>query len=173
MLKRHARRLVLEFVVGLPLFPGGVRSRLLRACGVTVGTGTQLRSRCVFTDNQVVFGSDCWVNFAVTFNASAPITIGDDVTIAHNVVITTATHELGDERRRAGQGVLCPVSIQSGCWLGTGVTVLPGVTIARGCIIAAGAVVTADCAADGLYGGVPARRLRDLSAAAEKALASL
>lgn len=173
MLIRHARRLVLEFVVGLPLFPGGVRSRLLRACGVAVGSGTDIRSRCVFTNNQVTFGRDCWVNFAVTFNASAPITVGDHVTIAHNVVITTATHEIGDGAGRAGPGVLAPVAIESGCWLGTRVTVLPGVTIGRGCIIAAGAVVTADCAPDGLYGGVPAKRIRDLSPALDTPPASL
>jgi maltose O-acetyltransferase len=29
-------------------------------------------------------------------------------------------------------------------------------------VIAAGAVVTEDCAPDGLYAGVPARRIRDL-----------
>jgi maltose O-acetyltransferase len=54
------------------------------------------------------------------------------------------------------------VSVGNGSWLGTGVTVLPGVTIGEGCVIAAGAVVTADCAPDGLYAGVPARRIRDL-----------
>jgi maltose O-acetyltransferase len=40
--------------------------------------------------------------------------------------------------------------------------VLPGVTIGAGCAVAAGAVVTADCEPDGLYAGVPARRVRDL-----------
>jgi maltose O-acetyltransferase len=40
--------------------------------------------------------------------------------------------------------------------------VLPGVTVGDGCVIAAGAVVNADCQPDGLYAGVPARRVRDL-----------
>jgi hypothetical protein len=39
---------------------------------------------------------------------------------------------------------------------------LPGVVIGPGCVIAAGAVVVSDCKPNGLYAGVPARRLRDL-----------
>lgn len=39
---------------------------------------------------------------------------------------------------------------------------LPGVTVGKGCVVAAGAVVAADCAPNGLYGGVPARRIKDL-----------
>jgi acetyltransferase-like isoleucine patch superfamily enzyme len=31
------------------------------------------------------------------------------------------------------------------------------------CVVAAGAVVTGDCEPDGLYAGVPARRVRDLT----------
>jgi maltose O-acetyltransferase len=37
------------------------------------------------------------------------------------------------------------------------------VSVAHGCIVAAGAVVVRDTLPDGLYGGVPAIRLRDLS----------
>jgi len=41
--------------------------------------------------------------------------------------------------------------------------ILGGVTVGEGCLVAAGAVVTADCAPHGLYGGAPARRLRELA----------
>ena len=37
-----------------------------------------------------------------------------------------------------------------------------GVTVGDGCVLAAGAVVTGDCEPDGLYAGVPARRVKDL-----------
>ncbi|MGH2855905.1 MAG: acyltransferase [Solirubrobacteraceae bacterium] len=162
MLTGQIRRLVLEFVVGLPLFPGSARSALLRACGVRVGEDTRIRSRCVFTDSCVSFGDRTWVNFGVTFNATAPIEVGDDVQIAHGTVLTTATHGPGDAHRRAGASRNEPIRIGDGCWLGAGVMVLPGVTIGRGCVIAAGAVVTRDCDPDGLYAGVPAKRVRDL-----------
>ena len=40
--------------------------------------------------------------------------------------------------------------------------ILGGVTIAPGCVIGAGAVVTRSTERDGVYVGVPARRVRDL-----------
>lgn len=53
-------------------------------------------------------------------------------------------------------------TVGDGCWIGANATILPGVTVAPGCVIAAGAVVTKDTEPDGLYAGVPARRVRDL-----------
>ena len=159
--ERYAKALVLRLLVPLTL-PGATRMKLLRYCGVTVGDGTQIRSRCTFTQPHVTFGERCWVNFGVTFDASAPITVSDQVTIAYHVNIVTATHELGDSTSRAGTPRAEPVQSQSGCWIGTGATILPGVTVGQGCMIAAGAVVVEDCAPNGLYAGAPARRVREL-----------
>lgn len=54
------------------------------------------------------------------------------------------------------------VVVEDGCWLGGNVTVLPGVTIKKGCIVGAGAVVTKDTEPDGLYAGIPAKRIKEL-----------
>ncbi|MBV9819417.1 MAG: acyltransferase [Solirubrobacterales bacterium] len=162
MLRSHLRRLATDSLAGAPVFPGGARTSVLRALGVHAGPGTILRSRCRFVGTDVSFGADCWVNTAVTFDASAPVAIADRVTIGPEVMIITSSHELGDSHQRARARRLAPVRIGSGCWLGARVTVLPGVTIGSGCMIAAGSVVASDCAADGLYAGVPARRIRDL-----------
>lgn len=55
-----------------------------------------------------------------------------------------------------------PIRIEDGCWIGANVTILPGVTIKAGTVIAAGAVVIHDCDENALYGGVPAKKIRDL-----------
>jgi virginiamycin A acetyltransferase len=47
-------------------------------------------------------------------------------------------------------------------WLGYQVLVMPGVTIGDSSIIAAGSVVTKDVEPNAVYGGVPAKKLRDL-----------
>ena len=52
--------------------------------------------------------------------------------------------------------------IGDGSWLGQNVSVIAGVTIGAGCMIAAGAVVVSDCEPNGLYAGVPARRIKNL-----------
>ena len=56
-----------------------------------------------------------------------------------------------------------PVRIDSGSFVGAGVTLLPGITIGAGSFVAAGAVVTADVAPRALVAGVPARQVRALS----------
>jgi maltose O-acetyltransferase len=80
-------------------------------------------------------------------------------------MILTATHNLVDGRvdhRRASRNV----EIGDRVWLGARAMVLPGVTVGDGCVVAAGAVVTRDCEPDGVYAGVPARRIRPVVKAA-------
>lgn len=96
----------------------------------------------------------------------AGIYIGRNSGVASHFRGLTRTHPIHDTlpRRRLGlsEDIDKPIVIEEGCWLASGVTVLPGVTIARGCVIAAGAVVARSTEPDGVYAGVPARRVREL-----------
>lgn len=159
-MKHNVRLLLMNVVVSI--LPWRLRPRLLRRCGMNVGSGTMILSRCLFSDNKVSFGRNCFVNTQVLFDASAPITIGDSVQLAYRVTLVTGTHKIGESTQRASSATCEPIVIGTGCWLGASTTVMPGVTIGQGCIVAAGSVVVDDCAPDGLYGGVPARRIRDL-----------
>jgi acetyltransferase-like isoleucine patch superfamily enzyme len=69
---------------------------------------------------------------------------------------------MGPPDRRVGAYIEAPIVIEDGVWVGSRATVLAGVTVGRGCTIAAGAVVREDCAPNGFYAGIPARRVRDL-----------
>ena len=62
------------------------------------------------------------------------------------------------------EAVLKPVTIEDGCWIGAGVTILPGVVIRAGCVIGAGSLVTKSTEADCLYYGNPAKKVHDLNA---------
>ncbi|WP_374046562.1 DapH/DapD/GlmU-related protein [Sphingopyxis sp. DBS4] len=59
------------------------------------------------------------------------------------------------------------VTIADDVWIGAGARLLSGVTIETRCIIAAGAVVTRAVPSGSLYGGVPARKIRDLPRSVE------
>ena len=59
----------------------------------------------------------------------------------------------------AGAVVAGGARVGAGVFLGLGAIVRDGVQIAPGCLVGAGAVVTADTQPDGLYVGVPAKRL--------------
>ena len=59
--------------------------------------------------------------------------------------------------------MLCRLTIESGCWLGGGVIVLPGVTIGEGCVIGAGSVVTKNIPSNSLAVGNPCRVIRKIN----------
>lgn len=151
------------------LVPTRVRVSALRACGMRIGPGATVFPLCFLSNtnitidtNIITIGPDTFVNSKCFFDNCATITIGADVSLAMEVMLCTSSHRIGAADRRAGVLVEAPIVIGDGCWLGARVTVLPGVTIGDGCVIAAGAVVTVDCEPNGLYAGVPARRVRDL-----------
>lgn len=66
-----------------------------------------------------------------------------------------------DNRRLAQTYAATSITIGDNVILSKRAIVLDGATVGSGCVIAAGAIVTSECALLGIYGGIPARRLRD------------
>lgn len=93
---------------------------------------------------------------------NAHITIGENVFIGPNCIITTISHNIGSSKKRAGANVYADVVIDNGSWIGAHSTILPGVTISKGTVIASGSVITHDCLPNCLYAGVPAKKIREL-----------
>jgi maltose O-acetyltransferase len=112
------------------------------------------------------FGENVFVNHDVHFvhggKGNSKIIIGNDVNIGPYVKFICVTHEIGDSNCRAGKDKTLPIYVENGCWIGANAVILPGVKIGKGCIIAAGATVANDCKDNCLYGGVPARIIREL-----------
>lgn len=153
--------MLINSVGGLYWLPLPFRHWIYRACGVPVGGRTRVFPGQLIRPGTVSFGDGVLVNVRCTFEpGDAEITVEDEVFIGPNVTFTATTHDLGPSGRRAGALVSDPIRIGRGAWIGAGATILPGVTVAPGCVIAAGAVVTRSTEPDGLYAGVPARRLR-------------
>ncbi len=59
------------------------------------------------------------------------------------------------------RGIEKPIIIEDDVWIGNGCTLLGGITIGKGAIIAAGAVVTKDIPPCEIWGGIPARKIKD------------
>jgi sugar O-acyltransferase (sialic acid O-acetyltransferase NeuD family) len=85
--------------------------------------------------------------------------------VGHNVMIRSGANighdsHLGDHSFVAS-GVVTGgyVNIGERCWIGLGAVLRNNIKIADRCFIGAGAVVTADTEPDGVYVGVPARRV--------------
>lgn len=152
----------LRLIKGSPILPRAGRAKLLKLAGFEMGRTVRIYEGCFFGSPRVRFGSRVFVNAQCFFDTSAPIAIGDDVHLAPRVQLFTSTHAIGPSGRRAGPVEVLPVTIGAGSWVGAGAMVLPGVTVAPGCIIASGAVVNKSTEPDGIYAGVPARRISDV-----------
>lgn len=162
----QVRYIVRSFVVnGLlssMLIPTGLRWRLYRAMGIKVSCSRIYPGAFLASGRNVTIGRGAFLNYNAFIDSSAPVEIGDDVSFGMNVSVVTSSHEIGPAGKRAGTGTSEPVTIGAGTWLGSNVAVQPGVTIGAGCVIGAGSLVTKDCEPNGLYLGIPARRVRDL-----------
>ena len=110
----------------------------------------------------IKIGSHAFINYNVSIMDRGPVTIGDHVLLAPNVVITTSNHPLDLQMRRDSLGIAAPVTIGNDVWIGANAVILPGVTLGNNVVVAAGAVVTKDVPDNTLVAGVPARIIRDL-----------
>ncbi len=88
-----------------------------------------------------------------------PVTIGDDVRLAQNIVLSGLNHNYEDISQPIhAQGVsTAPIIVEAETWIGANTVVVAGVTIGKHCIIAGGSVVTKDVPAYSVAVGNPAR----------------
>lgn len=86
------------------------------------------------------------------------ISIGDNVTVTHAVILTHDDSSiLWHERRRAA-----PVTIGNNVFIGWSALILPGVMVGNNCIIGAGSVVTKDVPDNSVVAGNPARFIKSI-----------
>jgi maltose O-acetyltransferase len=103
----------------------------------------------------------------VRCRVGGPLTLGDDVMMAPDVVILTQNHRFDDPTvpmLDQGYGPAREVVIEDDVWIGTNAIILPGVRLGKGSIVAAGAVVTKDVPPYAIVGGNPARLLKSRKA---------
>lgn len=154
---------VLSHIQRLDIWPMRLRARMFRLLGCSISSETLIAGDVFIHGSGLVTEGSVLINSGVHIDAHAEIRLQANVRIAHRAMLLTSTHEMGDETCRTGPAVHLPILIGAGTWVGARVMILPGVTVAPGCMIAAGAVVARDTRPNGLYAGVPARRVRSLS----------
>lgn len=99
------------------------------------------------------------------------VTIGNFTMLAHDVMILGGDHNYkvaGLPTVFAGRDETRPTNIGDDVWVGAGSIIMAGVTIGDGAIIAAGSVVTKDVAPYCIYGGTPAKKIKDRFTEEEK-----
>ncbi len=168
-------RQALRFAVSVPLrgcfsllgYPA-FRTIFLRCCGVRVGRGAIIHGIRFFNIyrgwfSALTIGSRSFLGDDCLLDLAAPITLGNNVTLAERVSVLTHTnvgyrdHPL----QPVFPSMTAAVRFEDGCFVGANVTVLPGITVGRESFVAAGSVVTRNVPPRTLVAGVPAKPIRN------------
>lgn len=126
---------------------------LNRGQGSTLHTGIRF-----YQPHGITIGEDTIIGDRTFLDGRAPLTIGNHVDIASQVLIYNSQHDLAAPDFHA---ISRPVTIHDYVFIGPRAIILPGVTVGEGSVIAAGAVVTKDVDPYTVVAGVPAKRIKD------------
>ena len=150
--------MILRFVGYIPLH--SIRKTFYIASGVkipffdsTIHIGANF-----FNPENITIGHDTIIGDHCFLDGRAPLTIGNHVGIASQVLIYNDEHDINSSDYGNSFG---PVTIEDYVFIGPRAIILPGVTIGKGAVVAAGAVVTKDIPALEIWGGVPAKKIKD------------
>ena len=110
-----------------------LRVGVLRAFGARIGRGVTFRPRTrVRFPWKLTIGDDCWIGEGVWFHNQAPITVGHDVVISQETMLTTGSHA----HRRDMALLTRPIMIEPGAWIASRCVVTGGITVGRSAVIA-------------------------------------
>ena len=112
----------------------------------------------------LVFGDGVFIGTGCEFNIRAGLQVGRDGLIASGCRFIDHDHGFAsrtEPMNRQDDGAEAPIRLDDDVWIGANCVVLKGVQVGRGAIVAAGSVLTRSVPAYEIWGGVPARRLRE------------
>ncbi len=142
----------------------GIKRCLYRWAGASIGNNVRIASSAsICGDGKLEIGDNTWIGHEVLIVCSNHISIGSNCDIAPRVFIGDGTHVTDKSSPNvAGAGKMLPVKIDNGCWLCASSTILPGSEIGEKCIIAAGSVFKGKSNPLEVWGGVIAKKIKDL-----------
>jgi acetyltransferase-like isoleucine patch superfamily enzyme len=141
-----------------------IRYILLKTLSKRCGDNVSIHPNVyLFATKNLTIGSNVSIHPMCYIDATGDIEIGNDVSIAHSATIMSTEHIYDNLKINIkDQGIKnFKTSISSNVWIGSGSRILAGTNINEGSIIAAGAVVKGEVKKNSIYGGVPAKFIKE------------
>lgn len=134
----------LLFVTNAWQISSRLRVAVLRAFGAKIGTGVIFRPRTrVKFPWKLEIGDRSWIGEGVWFHNQAQITVGHDVVISQETLLTTGSH-----RHRVDMALITkPIVIEDGAWITSRCIVLGGAHVGRSALASPMTVVKGRLAA--------------------------
>ncbi len=131
---------------------------------VQIATNCAIFSRENGHEGELKVGAGTHIGDNTIVDTTDNISIANDVAIGPNCVLFTHDHDYLDMKKAAWQGgvIKSPLKINYGAWIGANVIILSNVEIAERCVVAAGAVVNKSTRDNCIYGGVPAKFIKEI-----------
>ncbi len=137
----------------------GLRNALLRAFGATIGNPVRFRPTVLVEQPwNLTVGDHSSVGDYTTLYCLGTVTIGRFVSISQRAHLCAGTHDLTLPQLPL---VRPPIMVHDQVWIAADSFVGPNVVIGEGAVLGARGCAFKDLAAWGIYGGNPARKLRD------------
>jgi acetyltransferase-like isoleucine patch superfamily enzyme len=127
-----------------------------------LGTASTIEDYCTINNGvgDVLIGNNTLIGIGNTI--IGPISIGNNVIFAQNIVASALNHEYRDPNKPIQEQAIItkPITIEDDCWIAANAVITAGVCIGKHSVIAAGAVVTKDIPPYSVAVGNPAKILK-------------
>jgi virginiamycin A acetyltransferase len=141
----------------------------VRGTRLVIGARTEVMEfavlKCVGGTGDIIIGENCYINPHCVLYSGNGIRIGNDVLLAPGTIIAPANHAMSRRdipiRLQGFMPSRGGVVVEDDVWIGANSVLIDGVHVGKGAVIAAGSVVTGTVPAYEIWGGVPARKLKD------------
>jgi acetyltransferase-like isoleucine patch superfamily enzyme len=127
-----------------------------------LGANSTIEDFCTINNGvgDVIIGNNSLVGMSNVI--IGPVTIGNDVILAQNIVVSALNHEYRDVTQpiHAQKILTAPIVIENECWIAANAVITSGVTVGKHSVVAANAVVTKNVPPYSVVAGNPARIIK-------------
>lgn len=181
LIRRFDEPITLKDFLSIKKVNGGIDSIIGNSCyinnkgKITIGEKVLINSfpngsmhqtaiSTYFENAEVIIGSNCKLN-GLVIHCNEKVIIGDDCMFGPGTVLCdNDSHRISiDPIVRNQRPESAPIILANNVWIGMNCIILKGVTIGENSIVAAGAVVTKNVPENCIFGGNPARFIKNVS----------